>query len=314
MNDWIQTKKETKTLDGDNIISTTEEPNLKKRFAQETKDLVDIVVKILGATSIFIPLFLLYFQYSHEVIKKRNEELSQIYIDVSFDIQAAKNYQFSLPHFKSASENLLFKYPAKIAVFKIDSLNYYYQKVLTVFEYYEAIKYISIQLEFISSGYQNIYNNHSVSYKAINGVTKEFKLEFLDMSKAEKIKQIEKYLIFFNDSVDVSNGNLLNKLYEIPKIYLKDTLLSKIGLYCDTAYENYNDLHDELIELRAYLTNKSQEYVEDYYLDRDASNLNSISNLMAMLKHIHDCKSRLEEFLDDSRQKFQNEVLQFIKD
>lgn len=314
MNDWIQTKKEKKVLEGENIIITTEEPYQKKRFSQESKELIDLVVKVLGAASIFIPLFLLYFQYKHEVTKERNEELSQIYIDASFDVQAVKNYRFSSSQFTSASENLLFKYPAKIAVFKIDSLNFYYNNLITIFEYYEAIKALSTQLNLFSSGYANIYGNYSISHAKLNGVTTKFELKFSDMSEIEKVSQIQRYLTIFKDSINLSNSGLIEKLSEIPNIYSSDTLLSKINLYSDSAFSSYDDIYEELSDLRLYLTDKKNMDYADFYVDVDPSEPKSINTLTAMSTLINKCKNKLEDFLDNSRIKFQSQVLKHIKD
>lgn len=314
-NKWTETKRESKSFDNGVLTVITEEPLSTKFLSQDKKDLIDIIVKTVGAASIFIPLFLLYFQYKHENEKNRNEELTQIFINFAVDIEVTKNSLYSSKEFDSASENLLFKYPAKIAVFKIEELNKHYDEIYKNFKYYKSIRLFRENNADLQDGFVSIYRDIHQHYLKKGSMT-EFSFGIQDMTVADKIKQIEKYIpIYYNYAM--SRYPYLNTdLKDISQIYKSDSTLSKLNAYCDTLLGCSLDIYQELNALKLYLVSKdtneeNRSYFEDYLGD-DNYGKTTHHSMNKMLEKLKNGESKLEINLNNSRDAFQKKLLSFI--
>ena len=123
------------------------------------KNWLDVIIKITSALAIFIPVLLFYLQYKNEVETKRNEALSELYVNIALNVEEVKNVTFNSNVIDSLSDNLLVKYPAKIAVYKIDSLNYYYGKVARDFKNYKSFKFFWNATNTLNANFENVFTS-----------------------------------------------------------------------------------------------------------------------------------------------------------
>jgi hypothetical protein len=309
MKDWIETKRETKELNGGSETVTTEEPKETGFFTQARKDGLDLAVKAIGAVAIFIPLLLLYLQYRHENIKKTNEELSQLFVNAAIDLETVKHEPSNSKLFITASDNLLYKYPAKIAVYKLDAVDQAYRPIATVFSSYKPVKTFFEMID-------NLEKRNGLVYYFSDGdsskAKKPYHLHFLDMGLTSKLSQVEATLAFFN-IFDENNYEELNKeILEVSKNYKSNTELTALYHSDVNAFDDEDNMRTKMIALRLALTGKPDYYFSNYVLPGRGPEPGQ--KLVAAINNFRKGKDMLQDSLNYYRDRFKSVVLSAIKD
>jgi hypothetical protein len=270
--EWKQTRRELKRLENGSYVPEriTEERVERKILSENKKEAFDIVVKTIGVLSIFIPLFLLYFSYNQEIQTKKNENLAQLYTDISFDLENLLNADAGSGKFHESGENLLFKYQARLSLFKNDALNESYSYIKTLCMAYRYLKETMYCADSVITGYNEIYSHYRASFDP-DGFTVEdtYKIVFRD-SMPMKLKQIEnarRQLVKFR-SVLFKNENSLEFFDSLSlrnELLHSNSTLKKTKLYKDSAAMYSADIAEELKDLANFLAVRDTAWFENYF-------------------------------------------------
>jgi len=276
------------------------------------KNWLDVIIKITSALAIFIPVLLFYLQYKNEVETKRNEALSELYVNIALNVEEVKNVTFNSNVIDSLSDNLLVKYPAKIAVYKIDSLNYYYGKVARDFKNYKSFKFFWNATNTLNANFENVFTSDKEG--ALPIYPKKYFIKFFDMSVADKVAQIDLYLPDFAAYEERNYHDLHTEFSQISSTYSSDPMLNKLGPAFNNAFEAADKMRTKLIALRSYLTEGNQQYFE-YYFIPGPNRLSEPDQMMQnSLLYLKKGTQIFQKRLESDQDIFQKKVLFLIKD
>lgn len=191
---WIATKKECSINSEGKLI--TEKVTLEKSkhdlFSSQKKELIDMLIRSIGALSIFIPLILLYFQRQNEIRIEQSKNLSELFTNISTDLQIVANSNTESKDFSTAYENILFRYNPKVHLMKNDSLNQLYTEIINYTNFHKYLKHIQeLQDTLLFESSSKIYGIYSTidRYGDENG---EHDNVSLHVSKLVLIKELKK--------------------------------------------------------------------------------------------------------------------------
>ncbi len=304
---WIEIKRDlVRQENGEYIIEKiTEERNLKKTPP------IDLIFKGIGSLAIFIPLFLFYFQYRHEIKKKRNENLAELYTNIASDVEGVINLPYQSEGFHLSYENLDFKYSAKIALFQDDSLSKGYTNILLYNKIYKSLKGMVFLDDSVLQGHKRLYEDCTEWFtwdkekKAMGKHT----ISFIN-SNLRKSEECNKLI---NDIENLEIEAKKNS-YTLVRL-IKQFSDPMIGTYniennLDSLLRNVGVLKDEILLLKSYLLKKSDVYLERFHAFGDKQYLIGFQN---SFKISTESLTKSEIKLLFARRNFEVQVLRLLK-
>lgn len=120
---WIQTKKECEVDEVGNFIvkRVTLEIEKKRSGGLERKDIIDLILRLVGLLAIGIPVLLFYFQQKAERDKQRALLQIEVYSDASMQLhQLLNDEHLSSSNFEAGKNKVHYEYYPKIVLYNRD--------------------------------------------------------------------------------------------------------------------------------------------------------------------------------------------------
>lgn len=262
--EWTETKKEC-SVDSEGklkIEKITFEKNKKEFLPAHKKDLIDLVIRSVGALSIFIPLLLLYFQRQNEINREQSKNATELFTSVATDMQILINSGFDNKEFLSAYDNILFKYSPKIRLLKDDSLIQIYSYISAFAKNIQYIKkIISLKDSAVSQSNKAYYSDVILDRNIpLNGAYQRADLIHLKIPKDSVIVRVRKSheYCYYIHTAGTAYKDFLEK-NKIPQI--SDSITSYIAdSLTNLAFEAQN----ELLAFEDYLTDSTGWFNKEY--------------------------------------------------
>lgn len=316
MGKWTVIQRETKTFEDGKLIITTEEPIKKKNLvSQNTKDILQLILSL----GIFIPLLVIFLNQRQDRLNKRNEALSQIYSEITFDLDIVKIDSPSSTTFKTASQNLINKYHPKIRCFNIDSLNCYYKSFVECVILYKKLKLVIEKLEEFNGIYKKVFRGLAFGVEVSTNSKKYFNYTH-DIPENSKIHVIMEDSIFKKKQQALDDFFYYKKQYlmffsgyladikQIPILYKSDSTVEKINNYRDLFFNCLEKMESKCYAVRRMIYNNAS------FEDKKLVLLNMFPEEFYPLTYeISNGKAKLESILDSLNNNFQNKVLSLIE-
>ncbi|MBS1734094.1 MAG: hypothetical protein JST02_12430 [Bacteroidetes bacterium] len=282
------------------IEEKVKEPQPQKWYKT---DFTEFVLKVITAFSILIPLLLFYFQYQTDNTKKRNEDLTQIYTDVAFDVETVLNSAPKTDKFTTANDNLLFRYPSKIALFKNEKLNTSFTDIIKDLKVYTEVKKIKNLHDTIYDNYSSLFRYFSILKKR----DEVDKIEFYQKSDPEVLAIVLKCLPLLSQYQNLIQSHPHDYFQYLDTVYKSDSVINQTSKEIIKMLEKKTDMQNKLDFLKTYLTTGDKAPLKYIAMD-EMQELNRLNGYLIK----QDNAFRL--IIDKKRKEFQNQVLQEIND
>lgn len=285
-------------------IEKTIEGRIKKKetVSWYRKESTEFILKVITAFSILVPLLLFYFQYQTENTKKRNETLTQVYTDVAFDVETVLNSSPSSDKFITAKDNLLFRYPSQIALFKKENLDKSFDNILNDLKFYSELKEVKNLHDTIYYYYSELFR-----YFSISKVGEEVKIDFYQKNDIEVLSLVLKCLPLLSQYQNLIQSHPIEYFKTIDATYSSDSIIDQTSKEIIKILEKKTDMQNKLGYLKGFLTTGDKSELK-YISINEMEELNRLNDFLQKLN------IQFKLIMDAKRKAFQNQVLTEIND